>query len=336
MAALAKQVLERKRVPQGGAGQRNAEGTQQANASALQRRGVKSQRIADAPTQPTMPVAVNSPKNQANWVSGNPMGITGVDVYPDSAMRTTMQRAHPGTMTRELLGAMGSPKTARAPGSIWDDPIYGQMANERGAEFAMKARDLDQQVNAGREYQRVKQESMADQFNTENMKRENARGQMQYQREAAAYGTPEQVSEAYGGGSYRTPEGEIVRPGGDRIDPRTGQAIDETGAYTGRRGQETVGVAPQTESQSAAAQFEHERVVAGIKAISEGLRAELGKDYQDDSSKQRIQGLQDQLEKLIGSTQTASPESPPMKGAKKAPDGNWYVKKNGKWNMVEQ
>lgn len=39
--------------------------------------------------------------------------------------------------------------------------------------------------------------------------------------------------------------------------------------------------------------------------------------------------------RLVTSQRQNSQEQPPIAGARKAPDGRWYIQKDGKWNLVE-
>lgn len=279
MGAEAQQALKRTTTRAGSANERNIAGTRKAQALARRNSGARSNRIAD-----------HQPDN-STWSSGQPMGVTGVeDGYGgmgygptaggSKALKKAGERADPGRLVRDAVGAMSGPKTVRSTGSIWDDPNYAAMANEHGAEFALRARNLDQKINAAKAYQQGRMESMQTQFGMEKMKRDNARDQMAYKQEAATYGSPDDVSQAYGAGAYKDAQGNIIQPGGRQTDPNTGLAIDEEGAFTGREPgpAKKVGEAPiserearEAEQRSEEEQRTQELDVERLKGMSEAL-----------------------------------------------------------------
>lgn len=312
MGAEAQQALNRTTRP-GSATNRNVTGTRKAQALARRRSGnPRSRRISS-----------HEPA-KSEWASGQPMGTTNVDSVANyggygptaggsKALKKTGERADPQRLVREAVNAMSSPQTVRATGSIWDDPNYSAMANEHGAEFAMRARNLDQKVNAAKAYQQGRMESMQRQFDMERMKRDNARDQMAYKSEAAAMGSQDDISQAYGAGAYKDDQGNIIQPGAQSVDQETGLAVDQEGAFTGRDpgGAKKVGQAPVTERESMAAEREkeseqrtHELDVERLKGMSESLSAAI-----ENRDKEAINTLLRQLNDIGGSQKNVGPSS---------------------------
>ncbi len=265
MATQAQQALEggRRAIQSGSAGARNAEGTQQAKRRAIRRSGIQTDRVADAPTQ------------DSRWESGNPMGITGIDggyggygpTSPD--VDKAMRRANPAAMTREVIDTVSRPKTVRAEGSIWDDPNYAAMANEQGAEYAMRARNLDRQIGMAQRGTEIRNQAMRGQLDRDAMQLED----MQNQQMMGMYR-----------GTGQPPEQPVT---------------DSTGAYTGEGHQSAmVGRGPMTESEMQARKLGNERAVAEIKAISDSLSAIIGKDYMQDEDRESIRQLRERLQQL--------------------------------------
>lgn len=292
--------------------ERNKAGTRQAKNTAIQRSGQRFSRGS------------RSAKPASKWTSGLPENIThvengygGMGYGPtDPTTKRALDRANPSNLTNEVLEAIAAPKTVRAPGSIWDDPVYGPMANERGAEFAMRARNLDRQINQARQADFIRDESMRTRLDRDAMKLEDMSNQQRMR-------------------MYR-PESQATG-----VDPRTGMTVDSGGAFTGEgHDASMMGRGPQTEGEATAQAQQHERVLEGIQAIAKSLSAELGKEWPDEDSKRRVRGLQQQLTELMGVAGIGGggkgADAPPVEGAKQAPDGNWYVQQGDRWFKVEQ
>lgn len=303
--------------------QRNEVGTRQALARARNNTGASS--------GGTKAIKRRRPERESPEMRSPGAGYGGMGYGPtqNKAMDRTRNRADPSDLAREVLSGITGPTNVQ--GSLYDDPYYAQMAEERGSDFAMRARNLDRKVNAARTYQQGRQESMQRQFDMEGMKRANARDEMAFQNEAAAYGSPEHVSQAYGGGAYKDEEGNIIRPGGSPVEFDDQNLASSPTAATGAKqrtltGQpggpdQKVGEAPPAPEQAQKAESQaaiQKEAVKSIGNLIEGLQ-KIDQSYLPDDQKaainEQIQTLSQQYQQLIGGgdqstgTQSGGPQS---------------------------
>lgn len=72
-----------------------------------------------------------------------------------------------------------------------------------------------------------------------------------------------------------------------------------------------------------------------MKVISDIAGGGLHRVGGEQTLVKELQSLQQSLSSEIGGETESAADQPPVEGAKKAPDGNWYVEKNGQWFRVD-
>lgn len=220
-------------------------------------------------------------------------------------MKKAEARADPNALVQDTVNAMATPKNYRPAGSIYDDPVYGPMANSRSPEFAMKARNLDNMVNQARIADQIRGEAQENRIAMEE-------GKLRFQ----------EIEHA------RRPYAPDFQSTG--VDPKTGMAVDAGGAFTGEGKQaEQVGAGPQMEAEPEAQMTPQDKA-----KLAESYSKMLADINMPDETKALIRQALPQLLPGGGQTAPGGEETPPMEGARKAPDGKWYKMENGQWNEV--
>jgi len=106
--------------------------------------------------------------------------------------------------------------------------------------------------------------------------------------------------------------------------PQVVQGEDNIYSYNPKSGQfEPTGIKPRSK------EFKPDTVLDNIKKISD-----IRKNYAE-SGQEPPKWLADLETQLTGSTK-GKEETPPLEGARRAPDGNWYIQRNGKTFKVEK